>query len=158
MELGGIVEERLNPTSIIAAARHIARAVATRRTRHAALRGTSSRGSGRRLAEPGGHWSAASARGRGGARLISPGIYGPSMGAGEEKSREKGAAAHGDTWPQGRAVARGDPPANPRGRRGNARRDRDERRRGLPSRRPADFSWTRARDFILRMESNFAQS
>lgn len=24
--------------------------------------------------------------------------------------------------------------------------------------RPADFSWTRARDFILRMESNFAQS
>lgn len=38
--------------------------------------------------------------------------------------------------------------------RGGARRgDAD-----VPSRRPADFSRTRARDFILRMESNFAQS
>lgn len=62
---------------------------------------------------------------------------------------------------RGHIVARGDPPAFPSALsrvRGKRDRDRDERRRGLPSRRPADFSWTRARDFILRMESNFAQS
>lgn len=61
------------------------------------------RDGGRRLAEPGGHCSAASARGP---RSISPRIYGPSAEHRGEKSREKGDAAHGDTWAGMRGHAR----------------------------------------------------
>lgn len=102
----------------------------------------------RRLVEPGGHRSAADARGRGGSRLISPRIYQLSAGT-AEKNLRKTATRRMPARGHVSVATRGDPSALPRydAHRGNATRDRDERRRGLPSRRPADFSWTRARRF-----------
>lgn len=143
----------INPTSIIL----VSRCRAAPQFIGVGLSETISHGR-RRLVEPSGHRSAAGARGHTGPRLISPRIYRLSMRT-VEKNR-KTATRRTPICRHGCVATCGDSLVFSRynAYRENAMRDRDERRRGLPSRRPADFSWTRARDFILRMESNFAQS